>query len=150
MTKKWLLGTAALFILAAAASPAPSGQFGAGLILIDPSGLSAKAWLRGSTAVAAGIGWSSESGHYLHIHADLLFMAVRIASDRNLNLDFYLGAGGKVIFRDYDSAWFRVPLGVDFTLRRSPLNFFFEVVPTFNFSTLKLFGAIGFRYTFTS
>jgi hypothetical protein len=71
-----------------------------------------------------------------------------LAADRNLDLDFYLGLGGKIIFRDEDVAWLRVPLGVDFLLRKSPLNFFFELVPSFNFSKLKLFGAIGFRYVF--
>ncbi|HUU38173.1 MAG TPA: hypothetical protein VMW46_08215 [Candidatus Desulfaltia sp.] len=35
-----------------------------------------------------------------------------------------------------------------FLLKRSPLNFFFEVVPSFNFSKLRLFGTIGFRYVF--
>lgn len=150
MTKKWIVGTAALLVLTAAASPAPAGRFGAGLILLDPSGLSVKAWMRGSTAVAGGVGWSSEADHYLHLHADFLFTAVQLASDRNLTVDFYLGAGGKIIFRDFDNAWFRIPLGIDFLLNRSPLNFFFEVVPSFNFSKLKLSGAIGFRYVFTS
>jgi hypothetical protein len=54
----------------------------------------------------------------------------------------------KIVFRDFDNAWFRVPLGVDFLLRKSPLNLFFELVPSFNFSDLKLFGAIGFRTIF--
>lgn len=139
-----------MLLLAGAASPAPAGRYGAGLILLDPSGLSIKAWLPGSKAVAGGIGWSAEADHYLHLHADYLFKAVRLVSDRNLTIDFYLGAGGKVIFRDFDNAWIRIPLGIDLLLRRSPLNFFFEVVPSFNFSRRKLSGAIGFRYVFTS
>jgi hypothetical protein len=148
MTKRILASV--IFLLAASAlgSAAEPGRLGVGLILFDPSGLSAKAWLHRSTALAGGIGWSAEENHYLHIHADFLFFSRRLAADRNLNLDFYLGVGGKIIFRDDDNAWFRIPLGVDFLLRKSPLNFFFELVPSFNFSKIKLFGAVGFRYIF--
>jgi hypothetical protein len=63
-------------------------------------------------------------------------------------LDFYFGAGGKLVFRDFDNAWLRLPLGLDFLLRKSPLNFFFEIVPSSNLSDFKIFGAIGFRYLF--
>jgi hypothetical protein len=139
------LGACALSCALSAAQPAKAGV---GLILFEPSGLTGKYWLSRSSALAGGIGWSAEKDHYLHIHADFIFLRYGLASDANLNLDFYLGAGGKIIFRDYDSAWFRVPLGVDFLLRKSPLNFFFEVVPSFNFSDLKVFGAVGFRYIF--
>jgi hypothetical protein len=150
MSKKFLLGMSAFLFLFSAASPSPPGKFAVGLILFEPSGLSAKAWMSGSAAVAGGLGWSAEANHYLHLHADFLFTNIALASDRNLELNFTLGAGGKLVFRDYDNAWLRIPLGLDFLLRRSPLNFFFEVVPTFNFSELKLFGAIGFRYVFTT
>jgi hypothetical protein len=148
MTKKLPASVLFLLFLGPAVSAAGPGRLGVGIILFDPSGLSAKAWLGPSSALAGGIGWSAEENHYLHIHADFLFYRHRLAGDRNLDLDFYLGAGGKIIFRDKDNAWLRVPLGVDFLLRRSPLNFFFELVPSFNFSELKLFGAIGFRYVF--
>ncbi len=150
MSKKFLLGISAILVLVSVASTSPPGRFGVGLILFEPSGLSAKAWLRGSAALAGGLGWSAEESHYLHLHVDFVFSKVRLASDRNLDLDFTLGAGGKLIFRDRDNAWFRFPLGIDFLVKRSPLNFFFEVVPSFNFSKLKLFGAIGFRYVFES
>jgi hypothetical protein len=148
MCKKFLLGLSAVLFLGSAASPSPPDNVGVGLILFEPSGLSVKAWLRGSTAIAGGLGWSAGESHYLHLHVDFIFTSIRLASDRNLDLDFTLGAGGKLIFRDYDNAWFRFPLGIDFLLKQSPLNFFFEVVPSFNFSKLKLFGAIGFRYVF--
>ncbi len=149
MTKKCLLGICAVLILGSVSFPFSATKIGVGLILVDPSGLSAKAWLHGSKAIAGGLGWSAEESHYLHVHADFIFSTVRLASDKNLELDFALGFGGKLIFRDYDSAWFRVPLGIDFQLKRAPLNFFFEVVPSFNFSKFKLLGAVGFRYVFT-
>jgi hypothetical protein len=143
-----MIGILAVCLLLSAASAAQPARAGVGLILFEPSGLTGKAWLSRSAALAGGIGWSAEKDHYLHLHVDFLFFRHRLAADSNLDLDFYLGAGGKIVFRDSDNAWLRVPLGIDFLLLKSPFNFFFEVVPSFNFSDLKLFGAIGFRYVF--
>jgi hypothetical protein len=148
MAKKAILRVLTAFFILAGPALAQANRFGIGLCLFEPSGLSAKAWLSRQTALDAGIGWSAEENHYLHIHADFVFYNIRLAGDNNLDLAFYLGAGGKIIFRDYDRAWFRFPLGLDFMLKKAPLNFFFEVIPSFNFSKLKLFGAVGFRYLF--
>jgi hypothetical protein len=153
MNRRVKFGFLAIFLFLSvriAGLTAAPRRFGVGLVLIEPSGLTGKAWLGGSLALAGAIGWSAEENHYLHIHGDLLFLDSRLAGDRNLDLDFYLGVGGKIIFRDYDSAWFRVPLGLEFRLRKAPINIFFEVVPTFNFSEIKLLGAVGFRYLFSS
>ena len=148
MLRRALIAVLAACFLISAASAAQPARTGVGLILFEPSGLTGKAWLTRSTALAGGIGWSAEKDHYLHLHVDFLFLRYGLGADTNLDLDFYLGVGGKIIFRDSDTAWLRVPLGVDFLLRKSPFNFFFEVVPSFNFSDVKLFGAIGFRYIF--
>jgi hypothetical protein len=142
-----IVALGACFLLSAASAAQPV-RAGVGLVLFEPSGLTGKAWLRGPTALAGGIGWSAEKNHYLHIHMDFLFLRYRLAADSNLDLDLYLGAGGKIIFRSTDNGWLRLPLGIDFLLRKSPINIFFEVVPSFNFSDVKLFGAIGFRYIF--
>lgn len=148
MIKRTVIMLFALCYLLSAVSSAQPRKAGIGLILFEPSGLTGKVWLNRSSSLAGGIGWSAEKDHYLHLHVDFLFLRYGLAADKNLDLDFYFGLGGKVIFRDEDNAWFRVPLGVDFLLRKSPFNLFFEVVPSFNFADVKLFGAIGFRYIF--
>jgi len=125
-------------------------QFGIGLVLFDPSGLTAKAWLGRGTAVSGAIGWSEEKDHDLDIQADFLFYDRRVAGDSNLDLDAYIGVGGKIIFRDNDAAWVRIPFGLDFRLKRTPFNLFFEVAPSFNFRIARVSGAIGFRYIFGS
>jgi hypothetical protein len=125
-------------------------QFGLGLVLIDPSGLTGKAWLGSGRAVSGAVGWSEEHDHYLNIQADYLFYDRRIAGDGDLDLDAYAGVGGKIIFRDYDAAWFRVPLGLDIRLKKAPLDVFFEVAPYFNFETIRVSGAVGLRYLFGS
>jgi len=145
--------TCALFLVLAGVAvrlPAQPRQFGLGLVLVDPSGLTAKAWLGGRRAVSGAVGWSGEKGHYLQVQADYLFVDRRVSGDANVDLDLYFGAGGKIIFRDYDAAWLRVPLGLDLRLKKSPFNFFFEITPVFNFADLRLSGAVGFRYLFGS
>ena len=125
-------------------------QSGLGLVLVDPSGLTGKTWLGSGQALSGAVGWSAEKGHYLHLQADYLFHDRRVAGDRNLDLDAYVGVGGKIIFRDYEVAWLRIPLGLDVRLNKAPFNFFFELAPAFNFQTVRMSGAFGFRYLFGS
>jgi hypothetical protein len=148
MCKKSPVAAAALFLVLSVFSSAQTRRSGIGLIFIEPTGLTAKAWLSRSTALQGAVGWSPEKDNRLQISADFLFFNYPLQSDRNVNLDLYLGIGGKIVFRDNDQAGFRFPIGVDFLLRKAPLNFFFEIVPTFDLSEIKLFGAIGFRYLF--
>ncbi len=146
MTKKIL---APLFVVCLSFSflPGQTNPYGLGLIVIEPTGLTGKIWWS-RTALDAAIGWSSLSGHRLHLHADYLFYKYSLHADSRVDFSFYLGAGGKVIFEEHDNAWFRFPLGIDFLSKKSPVNVFFEVVPSFNFKELDLVGALGLRYTF--
>ncbi len=123
-------------------------DYGLGLVINEPTGLTGKVWLSRRAALDAAIGWSAKRGHFLHIHADYLFYRYSFHSDNRVDFSLYIGAGGKIIFQDHDNAWLRFPLGVDFLAKTCPLNIFFEVIPTFNFSRLDLLGAIGIRYIF--
>jgi hypothetical protein len=149
MTKKITIFLLALAFLLAGHSFGQSHKYGLGLIIFDPSGMTVKAWLRSSGALAGAVGWSAMPGHQLHIHADYLFYSPRIASDQNVDFSFYIGVGGKIVFQDHDPAWFRVPLGFDFLTRKAPLNIFLELVPSFNFRDADLYGAVGIRYVFS-
>jgi hypothetical protein len=123
-------------------------EYGLGLIIIEPTGLTGKVWLSRQGALDAAIGWSAKGDHFLHIHVDYLFYRYPFHSDSRVDFSLYAGAGGKIIFQNDDNAWLRFPLGLDFLAKTCPLNIFFEVIPTFNFSRLDLLGAIGIRYTF--
>jgi hypothetical protein len=124
-------------------------EYGLGLVIIEPTGLTGKVWLSRQAALDAAIGWSAKGDHFLQIHVDYLFYRHSFHSDSRVDFSLYIGAGGKIIFQDYDNAWLRFPLGIDFLAKNGPLNIFFEVIPTFNFSKLDLLGAIGIRYTFS-
>lgn len=95
------------------------------------------------------IGWSQMEGHFLQVQADYLFYSARIALDQNVQFSFDVGAGGKIIVQDNNSAWFRILLGIDLFLKKTPLNIFFEIAPSFAFDEINLCGAIGIRYIFT-
>jgi len=149
MTKKILFVGGAIFFILAGSTLGQTTKYGLGLIIFDPSGMTAKAWLKKGGAIDGALGWSSMGSHQLQIQADYLFYGARIAGDQDVQFSFYLGVGGKIIFQDQDNAWFRVPLGLDLFIKKTPLNIFMEIVPSFNFHELDLSGAIGIRYLFT-
>jgi hypothetical protein len=148
MWKKSFVAAAAFLLVLSVSSSAQTRRSGIGLILIEPSGLTGKTWLSRSTALQGAAGWSPEKENRFHLSADFLFFNYPLRTAPKANLELYLGLGGKIVFRDNDQAGFRFPIGVDFLLQKAPLNFFFEIVPTFNLSEIKLFGALGFRYLF--
>ncbi|MDP2364021.1 MAG: hypothetical protein Q8M94_09660, partial [Ignavibacteria bacterium] len=54
-------------------SVAQSNGFGLGMILGQPTGISAKYWTTGSTAFDFGLGYSYERHSRMQLHADYLF-----------------------------------------------------------------------------
>ena len=149
MIRRVLIGCGIIIFLLAGVCFGQTTKFGLGLVLFDPSGLTAKVWLKKGGAIDGAIGWSGIEPHNLQIQADYLFFSTPIASDQNVQFSFYVGAGGKIIFQDNDNAWFRIPLGIDLVLKKTPLNIFFEIVPYFDFHHIDVTGAIGIRYIFT-
>jgi hypothetical protein len=123
-------------------------EYGLGLVIIEPTGLTGKVWLSSQAALDMAIGWSAKGDHFLQIQVDYLFYRFSFHSDSRVDFSLYVGAGGKIIFQNGDNAWLRFPLGIDFLAKTCPLNIFFEVIPTFNFSKFDLLAAIGIRYTF--
>ena len=113
-----------------------------GLTLGWPMGVTMKHWLGGSNAWDLGVG----VGPGLRLHADFLFGIAQVLSDTSdLTLDLYIG-GGPIIgvtsvwcgrtFAPTDKcddgrvfAGVRVPVGIDFRLRETPLEFGVEVAP---------------------
>lgn len=134
----------ALFLLlpwrAEAAPVNHPDRWALGLMLGGPTGISAKHWLGGSDAIDIGLG----TGPGLRLHADYLFgLAQLLSNTRDAKMDLYLGVGGVVgVARGwcgyYDRRRYcdgdafvgaRVPIGLDITLRRVPLEFGLEFAP---------------------
>ena len=121
---------AGLILAAALLSPAlaraDGGPFGLGIILGDPSGLSAKLFLDGRHAVDFALDFSFRDDA-MYIHADYLLHIKQFTSRKAGNHLFlpYVGVGGKLGIRDnhdddhhghdHDnsgSLGVRVPLGI--------------------------------------
>ncbi len=126
---------------AEAAKPYSPSRWGLGAMIGDPTAFSVKHWLGGTNAIDFALG----TGPGLRFHADYLFGLARLAQERSLNLDLYLGVGGIVgesrgrcgWVRDHHwchgdddlFAGVRVPFGLDFVFRTAPIELGLELAP---------------------
>jgi len=137
-----------LLILGLSSSYA-QGKFGLGIILGEPTGVSAKVWMSGSTAVDGAIAWSFANKSALHIHADFLIHNYDIFSKV---VPLYYGIGGRIKFREDDTRiGVRVPVGVAYDIPSTQIDLFLEIVPLLNLNPSTSFtmnGAIGGRFYF--
>jgi hypothetical protein len=141
--------------LIAAAAPQPSaaqGGAGLGVIVGEPTGLSAKAWVGGNTAVDAAAAWSFEGEDALHLHGDVLQHAFNVFDMQNGALPVYYGIGARLKVEDDRNLFgLRVPLGLAYIFPSSRADIFMEVAPLVDLAPdtdVKINGAAGVRYFF--
>ena len=133
----------AIFLLSAStAKSEPVNQpqgWGIGLMLGYPLGLTVKNWLGGPNAWDLGIG----VGPGVRFHADYDWGLAQVLTNKtDLTLDLYLGLGGGVAVGSGYCGFYgdrfcsdkvfvgaRVPFGLDFRLRKAPVNFGLELAP---------------------
>ncbi|RYZ73576.1 MAG: DUF3996 domain-containing protein [Proteobacteria bacterium] len=143
-------------------------NLGLGVVLGDPSGITAKLWTDQIHAIDAGLAFSLDD--YFLVYSDYLwhFPNAIKSSEHFLNqLNPYIGVGGTLSFghenhsgknhgnsdfRDH-SAYLgvRIPLGIEWTPDGPPLGIFLEIVPQVTIipGTHSSVGAgIGIRYFF--
>ena len=126
-------------------------NFGLGIILGEPTGISAKLWTSSDNAFDFGTAWSFKGNGHLLLQADYVWHIFRLISVSSGRLPFYVGVGGRVIFSDDATIGVRVPLGLDYMFSNAPVDIFLELVPILDLtpSTDFDFGAgIGARYWF--
>jgi len=141
------------------------GNFGVGIILGEPTGITAKLYLKDDVAVQGAIG-SAFIGGGLQLHADYVFHPYILQSRPSFVLPVYFGPGVRVI--DYtngrdasgsDTSAFALGVrgvaGLLFDFKTVPLDAFIEVagVLEYKFSNgsgfgLKLNAGAGVRYYF--
>ncbi|MDZ7694233.1 MAG: hypothetical protein U5K69_24455 [Balneolaceae bacterium] len=126
-----------------------SGNFGLGIMLGEPTGVSVKYWNNSRSAFGIGAAWSlAERTEALHLHADYLSHSW---FNNTENLAFYYGIGGRVIFADNTAAGVRVPFGLNYAFQNIPFDLFVEAVPILDISPETEFagnGAVGIRFYF--
>jgi hypothetical protein len=141
-----------IFLLASNLTAQKNG-FGAGIILGDPTGLSAKAWLDKTNAVDFGLGYSFiPSDKKISLHADFLFHLDGIKYTHG-RIPIYYGFGARLRFRESVSGSFgaRGVIGALHYFKEVPVDLFFEIAPVFQLlpkTALHFDVGIGARYYF--
>lgn len=126
--------------------------FGIGGIIGDPDGVSLKAWLSESTAIAGAVSFDlGENYSWVSVHADFLKQNTVVTWEEAL-LQTHFGGGVRIVSGDFqDYIALRAPIGVDVNAIDAPMEVFMEVVPTVDVDPEFYFyfsGAMGFRYYF--
>lgn len=152
-TLRRLLLIALVFSLAAVSSLSAQKRIGAGVIVGEPTGLTAKWWINEINAITAGMAWSFEGRTSLQLQADYLWHDYHLLPLADgVQMPVYFGVGGRMKYkRNANNLWgVRIPVGVSY-LFEAPWEIFAEIVPIVDFapsSGLSLNGAIGVRYYF--
>lgn len=126
--------------------------FGLGIIIGEPTGLSAKYWTTATNAFDFGLGYSfSPKNSRLHLHADYLFHSTLANTPEKFYL--YYGPGVRIKTREDDDSvlGIRGAVGIIWVPKNTPLDFFFEVVPVFTLipaTSFDINAGLGARYYF--
>ena len=164
MKNIYFAGIAVCLFLALYVSNAQERKFGLGLIVGEPTGISAKLWTSHTTAFDFGLGWSVggdrigkydgsyDGGTRIHFHMDYLwhtFEAIR-SNDR---FPLYYGIGGRINSgAGYTrSMAVRGVIGLAWMPRETPIDIFFELVPSLQLTPLAgiaIDAGLGIRYFF--
>ena len=131
-----------------------AGKLGLGIILGEPTGLSAKYWLNETLALDGAAGWSTHDDSDFYAHSDLLVHSFDLIPVPKGRLPVYIGGGAFVRVRDAqhdNQVGVRVPVGISYMFENAPVDIFAEVAPGMDVSPstrVDFTGGIGIRYWF--
>ncbi len=164
MRTKCIIASLLLCCVFTSGSPAQSDRdFGVGVILGEPIGISLNKFVAPKRSLDAGIAWSFTENESFQLHADYLFhrfdrLNVTQIGDR---VPLYYGLGLRVKFKsdddnneennDDEMIGIRIPIGITYLLDDQPIEFFAELVPILDVSPdmeFNLNAAFGARYYF--
>lgn len=138
------------------------GTLGVGIILGEPTGISAKLYLQDDQAIQGAIGFAFVGGG-IHVHGDYVFHPLILQNRDSFVLPLYVGPGVRLInYRDgrdgsnnYVAVGLRAVGGMLFDFKDVPLDAFLELagILQYGFKDGKGFGldlnvAAGARYYF--
>src|SRR3989304_8372858 len=101
MKKYLLFGMVSIFIMISVKPIAAQDHgFGMGLILGEPTGLSAKLWTSGDNAFDFAAAWSFKGDGSLLLQADYVWHFFNLMPVSPGKLPLYIGIGGRVVLAD--------------------------------------------------
>jgi hypothetical protein len=127
--------------------------FGLGLIVGEPTGLSAKLWIADGSAIDAAAAWSFGKTSAFHFHADYLLHFLDVIDVQKGRVPLYLGVGARVKLEADIRIGIRIPVGIMYLFESVPIDLFLEVVPLLDLFPATEFTAnagIGIRYYFAA
>jgi hypothetical protein len=140
-------------LLAGGSALAHDQNFGLGLVVGEPTGVSGKLWLSQTTAIDGGLAWSSAGDGDLHLQGDYLVHDFGLFEVDRGALPVYYGIGGRIKFNDEgrDRVGVRVPVGLAYIFESSRVDLFMEIAPILDLAPdtdVTANGGIGVRYFF--
>lgn len=147
-----LIGIISLFTLSPA--KAEEKSFGLGLIIGEPTGLSANYFLTPDNSIDLAFAWNVSGNNDTVLHADYLWYKHGFFQAGKAQMPLYFGVGGRMVFRDNNSDKFgvRVPVGLTYRFADPKfLELFGEVAPVLDLAPsmkLDLNVGIGVRFYF--
>ncbi|MBM2845068.1 MAG: hypothetical protein HW407_380 [Bacteroidetes bacterium] len=109
-----------------------SGQdrgVGLGVIIGEPTGLSAKFWTSSRNAIDVAVAYSFRRSGYFHVHADYLWHFPNVIQSTE-RFPLYAGIGGRIgVGRGSGIFGIRIAGGIAYWAKNAPIEIFFEVAP---------------------
>lgn len=130
--------------------------FGLGIIIGEPTGVSAQKWLDNSSALAAAAAWSFAGRSSLNFHVDYQMYNFNLVQADKGEFSFYWGFGGRIVIQEKNNGTdvivgARIPVGLNYHIEGAPVAVFGEIVPKLNLIPETRFdvgGGLGIRYFF--
>lgn len=130
---------------------AQAKNVGIGIILGQPTGLSAKFWMSRKSAIDVAAAWQFLPSGSLYVHADYLYQIYHLFPVKKGSLPLYLGVGASATVQAKPTIGIRVPVGIEYLFPSSPLDAFLEIaigMSVYPATAVQGSGGIGIRYTF--
>jgi hypothetical protein len=138
------------------AKPAKAEDFGLGVILGSPTGLSLEYSLGSDNSIHAALGLEGFNNRGrdddFYVHVVWKYYLAELASTGDFTLPFYIGIGPYIgdLGNDIDLGA-RAPFGIAFSFTKAPIDIFLELPILFEVIDDPRFGvgaALGFHYFF--
>lgn len=156
MARQAILSTLVLLLTLVggpAAARTESRGTGLGFVLGEPSGIAGKFWLGQTTALDAGLAWSTfDDRSDLHLQLDYVWHDFDLLRVDRGALPVYYGLGGRLALNErHDRLGVRFPVGLAYIFPGRRTDLFLEVAPTLDLTpdtNVDVAAGIGARYFF--
>ena len=119
-----------------------------GVIVGEPTGLSAKQNLGGDKALDAAAAWSFSGEKSLSLHSDYLWFRNNVFKVEKGRLPLYYGVGARLKLQDKSLIGARFPVGLQYFFPAERFTVFLEIAPVLDLfpdTDFDLSAAVGFR-----